>query len=188
MTSLPALWRCLVDVVAIVDAIADALDFAHQRGLLHRDVKPANIFMTAGASQRRILLADFGIGREIAHTGGFAGNQHDGRDRQLRCAGAVRHAAVGAASRRVPLRLQHDRPVEVSHAGRVQPAARDLVQIRRRPPSVRTPTPLGWPRAPRGRRRRRVRARSPSHWSTSSTALPAPGELAAVLIAMNGFR
>jgi serine/threonine protein kinase, bacterial len=71
MTSLPALWRCLVDVVAIVDAIADALDFAHQRGLLHRDVKPANIFMTAGTSQRRILLADFGIGREIAHTGGL---------------------------------------------------------------------------------------------------------------------
>src|SRR5258708_39092250 len=74
MTSLPALWRCLVDVVAIVDAIPDALDFAHQRGLLHRDVKLANIFMTAGASQRRILLADFGIGREIAHTGGLTGN------------------------------------------------------------------------------------------------------------------
>ena len=82
---------------------------------------------------------------------------------------------------------QHDRLVEVSHAGRVQPAARDLVQIRRRPPSVRTPTPLGWPRAPRGRRRRRVRARSPWHCSTSSTALPAPGELAAVLIAMTRF-
>jgi hypothetical protein len=114
-------------------------------------------------------------------------DEHDGRDRQLRCAGAVRHAAVGAASRRVPLRLQHDRLVEVSHAGGVQPAARDLVQIRRRPPSVRTPTPLGWPRAPRGRRRRRVRARSPWHCSTSSTALPAPGGLAAVLIAMTRF-
>ena len=87
----------VVDVVVIVDAIADASDFAHQRGLLHRDVKPANIFMTAGASQRRILLADFGIGREIAHTGGLTATNMNGRDRQLRCAGAVRHAAVGAA-------------------------------------------------------------------------------------------
>jgi serine/threonine protein kinase, bacterial len=61
----------VMDVMAIVDAIADALDFAHQRGLLHRDVKPANILMTVGAPQRRILLADFGIGREIAHSSGL---------------------------------------------------------------------------------------------------------------------
>src|SRR5882757_6904632 len=91
MTSLPALWRCLVDVVAIVDAIADALDFAHQRGLLHRDVKPANIFMTAGASQRRILLADFGIGREIAHTGGLtATNIRSGPSATLRRSSSAR--------------------------------------------------------------------------------------------------
>lgn len=123
----------VVDVVAIVDAIADALDFAHQRGLLHRDVKPANIFMTAGASQRRILLADFGIGREIAHTGGLTATNMT--------VGTVSYAAPEQfgtppwvqRGRRVPLRLQHDRLVEVSHASRVQPAARDLVQIRRRP-------------------------------------------------------
>ena len=123
----------VVDVVAIVDAIADALDFA--QGLLHRDVKPANIFMTAGAfaSQRRILLADFGIGREIAHTGGLTATNMT--------VGTVSYAAPEQfgtppwvqRGRRVPLRLQHDRLVEVSHASRVQPAARDLVQIRRRP-------------------------------------------------------
>ena len=33
------------EVVRIVTAVADALDYAHQRGLLHRDVKPANILM-----------------------------------------------------------------------------------------------------------------------------------------------
>ncbi|MGK2866237.1 MAG: serine/threonine-protein kinase [Mycobacterium sp.] len=48
----------------IVSAVADALDYAHQRNLLHRDVKPANILISDTQSAgRRILLADFGIAR-----------------------------------------------------------------------------------------------------------------------------
>ncbi len=48
----------------IVTAVGDALDYAHQRGLLHRDVKPANILLSdTQSADRRILLADFGIAR-----------------------------------------------------------------------------------------------------------------------------
>ena len=48
----------------IVTAVAGALDYAHQRNLLHRDVKPANILLSEPLpADRRILLADFGIAR-----------------------------------------------------------------------------------------------------------------------------
>ena len=52
------------DVSEIVTAVADALDFGHDRRLLHRDVKPENILVTAAdGHRRRVLLTDFGIAR-----------------------------------------------------------------------------------------------------------------------------
>ena len=54
------------DVSEIVTAVADALDFGHERRLLHRDVKPENILVTASdGHRRRVLLTDFGIARRI---------------------------------------------------------------------------------------------------------------------------
>ncbi|SOX53675.1 serine/threonine protein kinase [Mycobacterium ahvazicum] len=59
------------DVVEIIAAMADALDYAHSRGLLHRDVKPANILISDATPRRRILLADFGIARELGEISGL---------------------------------------------------------------------------------------------------------------------
>jgi len=48
------------DVIALLKPVAEALDFAHQNGIVHRDVKPANILIDKAGTP---FLADFGVAR-----------------------------------------------------------------------------------------------------------------------------
>ena len=59
----------LAEALAIITGVGSALDYAHQRGLLHRDVKPANILLDS--QSQRIFLADFGIARRIDDISGL---------------------------------------------------------------------------------------------------------------------
>jgi len=50
------------NVISILQATASGLDYAHSKGVIHRDVKPSNIMM---GSDNRVVLMDFGLALDI---------------------------------------------------------------------------------------------------------------------------
>jgi serine/threonine protein kinase, bacterial len=114
------------DVCAVVNAVAAALDYAHGEGLLHRDVKPANILVANPQDgERRILLADFGIARPLGEVSGLTatnfimgtvtyaapeqlmGADIDGRADQYALAASTFHLLTGVPP------YEHSNPVAV---------------------------------------------------------------------------
>ena len=55
--------RGAVEIVRIVQLVAEALAHAHRAGIVHRDLKPSNVLLTAAGSPR---IADFGMALAIA--------------------------------------------------------------------------------------------------------------------------
>ncbi|WKG06013.1 serine/threonine-protein kinase [Mycolicibacterium sp. HK-90] len=90
-------------VFSIITAVAGALDYAHKHGVLHRDVRPANIILTGidGEAEQRAVLADFGIARTIGDRSGYAapeqlvGEDVDARADQYALACTAYHLLTG---------------------------------------------------------------------------------------------
>ncbi|MBB3751868.1 serine/threonine-protein kinase [Mycolicibacterium sp. BK634] len=128
------------DVLNIVTAVGEALDYAHQRHLLHRDVKPANILVARQEPDgERILLADFGIARWDNDASGLTqtnmtvgtvsyaapeqlmGRELDGRADQYALAATAYHLLTGKPP------FQHTNPAVVisQHLSALPPSLAD---------------------------------------------------------------
>jgi serine/threonine-protein kinase len=67
------------EAFSILDPVCLALATAHQAGVVHRDLKASNVFVSPGGEQRQVKLIDFGIAKLLGDRAGSPTLTSDGR-------------------------------------------------------------------------------------------------------------
>ncbi len=88
------------EALAIVPKLCDALQYAHERGVLHRDLKPENILMDG---EGRVKIADFGLAKFV----------HQDDDSRSAVTLTQAGARMGTAAYMAPEQIEH--PQDVDH-------------------------------------------------------------------------
>ncbi|MDB6019861.1 MAG: Serine/threonine protein kinase [Pedosphaera sp.] len=95
------------EALAIVPAICEALQFAHDRGIVHRDIKPENILLD---KEGKVKIADFGIARIMGST---VAGETSAKAAAAPVAGLTAESVLGTPKYMSP--EQAEKPGEVDH-------------------------------------------------------------------------
>ena len=181
----------VAEAVALALALADAVQHAHERGVLHCDLKPANVLLSPleggrsadGLSAYRPRVADFGLARLLrrdpqeTRTHLLAGTppymapeqalgDAPRPDRPLRRPRPGRHP-LRAAHRQAALRGPHGRRADAPACStRTDSPAARAPSAPACPPTWRRSSSRGW------RRRRSAATAAPGNWPTTCACIP----------------
>jgi serine/threonine protein kinase len=110
--------------LSLAGQLAAALDAAHERGLVHRDVKPSNAMVAPAGDVEHVYLCDFGLSKEAAGdatlsaSGGFVGTVKYMVDEAAPERSLPIHVDVGGACPRDSTFTLDAKPVDATHARR----------------------------------------------------------------------